>query len=58
MGNYFKNVYAVALQIPKGKVATFGQIATILGNPKSARVVGWAMHSAPDNMNIYLVIEL
>jgi methylated-DNA-protein-cysteine methyltransferase related protein len=49
---YFEKVYAIVLQIPKGKVATYGQIAAILGSPRNARIVGWAMNSAPENINI------
>ena len=33
--------------IPKGKVATYGQVATIAGNPRWARVVGYALHNNP-----------
>ena len=41
--NFFKQVYDVVCQIPLGKVATYGQIAQILGT-KDARKVGWALH--------------
>jgi len=40
----FKKVYEVVKRIPEGKVATYGQIAEILDRPRSARVVGWALH--------------
>jgi len=33
-------VYEVTSKIPKGKVATYGQIARLAGNPKAARAVG------------------
>jgi len=33
----------VVRQIPRGEVATYGQIATLLGSPRVARHVGWAM---------------
>lgn len=46
----FEKVYEIVAMIPKGKVATYGQIATLLGHPRSARVVGWAMRSAPDDL--------
>lgn len=42
--NFFKKVYLVVKRIPQGKVATYGQIAEILGKPHWARVVGWALH--------------
>lgn len=41
---FFEKVYLVVKKIPPGKVATYGQIAQILGKPRSARVVGWALH--------------
>jgi methylated-DNA-protein-cysteine methyltransferase related protein len=40
-------VYALVAQIPRGKVATYGQIAQLLGARRSARIVGWAMHGTP-----------
>jgi methylated-DNA-protein-cysteine methyltransferase-like protein len=44
----FKNVYRLVQQIPPGKVATYGQVAKVLGEPKQARVVGWALHVNKD----------
>jgi methylated-DNA-protein-cysteine methyltransferase-like protein len=44
---FFAAIYAVARRIPRGKVATYGQIARLLGAPRSARIVGWAMHGTP-----------
>ncbi len=41
---FFDRVYALVTQIPRGQVATYGQIARMLGAPRSARIVGWAMH--------------
>lgn len=43
-----EKVYDFLLTIPKGKVATYGQIAEYLGNKKLARVVGNILHSNPD----------
>ena len=45
-GNFFKQVYKVARQIPKGKVTTYGHIAEYLGSKGSARMLGWAMNSS------------
>ena len=50
--DFFKRVYNIVSKIPKGKIATYGQIAFMLGEPRSARVVGWALRKVPDNMNI------
>lgn len=46
--NSFERIYAVVRQIPKGKVATYGQIARLCGMPRGARTVGWALHANPD----------
>lgn len=45
-------VYEFVKKIPKGKVATYGQIADDLGNKKLARVVGNVLHDNPDPPNI------
>lgn len=52
MNGFFKRVYQIVAQIPTGKVATYGQIATLIGEPRGARVVGWAMHDAPHDLNL------
>lgn len=44
----FEQIYLVVAQIPRGKVATYGQIARLAGNPRWARVVGYALHVNPD----------
>lgn len=41
--NFFEKVYAVTRAIPYGQVATYGQIAAALGQPRSARMVGIAL---------------
>lgn len=41
-------ILAFLQRIPRGKVVTYGQIATHLGNPKWARAVGNALHRNPD----------
>lgn len=43
-----QKVYAFLATIPKGKVATYGQIAAHLGNKKLARVVGNILHQNPN----------
>ena len=40
--NSFQKIYDVIRQIPKGKVASYGQIAALAGNRRWARVVGYA----------------
>ncbi|NLV91778.1 MAG: MGMT family protein [Firmicutes bacterium] len=49
---FFQKVYRLVAQIPPGQVATYGQIAALLGNPRSARAVGWAMRAAPQEQNL------
>ncbi|MDR2525798.1 MAG: MGMT family protein [Oscillospiraceae bacterium] len=46
--HFFSRVYAIVREIPRGQVATYGQIARLAGNPRMARQVGWALHSNPD----------
>lgn len=48
MENVFERIYAVVRQIPPGRVATYGQIAARAGNPRWARVVGYALHVNPE----------
>ena len=47
-----EKVYGVIKRIPKGKVATYGQIAEYLGNKNLSRVVGNILHNNPDHANI------
>jgi methylated-DNA-protein-cysteine methyltransferase related protein len=47
--NSFRNqIYKLTRRIPKGKVATYGQLAKLAGNPKASRVVGMLMKANPD----------
>lgn len=43
----FDRIYKVVCSIPEGKVATYGQVALLAGNPRWARVVGYALHNNP-----------
>ena len=45
--SFFETVYEICGQIPRGRVATYGQIALLAGNPRMARQVGWALHVNP-----------
>lgn len=44
---FFERAYDVVRQIPRGRVATYGQIAAMMGEPRKARYVGFAMHASP-----------
>jgi len=46
--NSYEKIYEVVKQIPKGTVATYGQVAALAGNKRWARVVGYALHVNPD----------
>lgn len=45
-------IWEVVARIPRGKVANYGQVARIAGLGKRARLVGYALHSAPDEMDL------
>ncbi len=45
-------IYQTVRQIPKGKVSTYGAIAKLSGLIGQARLVGYALHSTPRDMNI------
>ncbi len=46
---FYRLVYRVVRRIPRGKVATYGQIAAILGQPRGARAVGMALGALRDD---------
>ena len=45
--NFYDKVYEIVRQIPKGTVASYGQIAFLAGNPRASRAVGYALHRNP-----------
>ena len=45
---FFEKVYAIVKKIPRGQVATYGQIAKAAGSPGAARAVGMSMKNNPD----------
>ena len=50
--NTFDRIYEVVKKIPRGYVASYGQVAGLAGNRRWARVVGYALHANPDPDNI------
>jgi methylated-DNA-protein-cysteine methyltransferase-like protein len=44
----YARVYAVVRRIPRGRVATYGQVASLAGLPHAPRVAGYALHALPD----------
>ncbi|MGI6152617.1 MAG: MGMT family protein [Christensenellaceae bacterium] len=47
MKSFYEKVYEIVESIPRGKVTSYGQIARMLGSPRAARVVGYALHQNP-----------
>lgn len=43
--SFFKNVYALVKKVPRGKVTSYGRIAALLGKPRAARAVGYALNA-------------
>ena len=48
----YARIYAVVKRIPRGRVATYGQVATLAGLDGHARQVGYALHNLPDRSDI------
>jgi len=57
--NTFDIIYAVVKKIPRGKIATYGQIAAIVSPGLPARIVGYALHGLPEDTDVpwYRVIN-
>lgn len=50
--DFNQRVYAIVKKIPRGKVATYGQIAALLGMPRYSRHVGFALSALPANRKV------
>ncbi len=50
--DFFERIYKIIQKIPKGKVATYGQIAALAGKPRAARAVGWALNNTPPELDL------
>ncbi len=48
---FVERVFAIVRHIPRGRVTTYGRIARAVGQPRSARMVGWALHHAPPDIS-------
>ncbi len=51
MIDFKSRIYRLTRKIPRGKVATYGQLARMAGRPKSSRAVGYYMKVNPDAPN-------
>ena len=56
MNPFFEQVYDVVRRVPDGKVVSYGQIARMLGFPRAARQVGYAMRCCPDDVDWQRVV--
>jgi methylated-DNA-protein-cysteine methyltransferase-like protein len=45
----YRRIYRVVRRIPRGRVATYGQVAELAGFPRHARMVGYALHALEDD---------
>ena len=50
--DHYRRIYAVVHKIPRGRVASYGQIAELAGMPRHARQVGYALHHLPDDAGV------
>jgi methylated-DNA-protein-cysteine methyltransferase-like protein len=50
--SFFERVYRIVRRIPRGQVTSYGAIAHMLGNPRGARTVGWALHGLPEGSDV------
>ena len=48
----YRRIYAVVRRIPRGRVATYGQVAVLAGLGGHARQVGYAMHALPKGSSV------
>jgi methylated-DNA-protein-cysteine methyltransferase-like protein len=56
VSTFFDQVYEMVAGIPYGRVASYGQIARLLGRPRAAREVGWAMRHCPEELPWHRVV--
>lgn len=49
---FFEKVYDIVACIPEGEILTYGQIAMMIGSPRSARIVGYAINAAPEELHL------
>ncbi len=52
VSDVYSRIYRLVRRIPKGRVATYGQIAQLAGLPGHARQVGYALHGAGDERRL------
>ena len=50
--SFYDAIYEQVRRIPSGRVATYGHVAALAGNPRAARAVGWALHALPSGTDV------
>jgi methylated-DNA-protein-cysteine methyltransferase-like protein len=48
----YKRIYAVVRRVPRGRVATYGQVAALAALPRHARLVGYALNRLPPDSSV------
>lgn len=51
-GDSHSRIWAAVRRIPRGRVATYGQVAVLAGLPRQARLVGYALHALPEGSSV------
>jgi len=57
MSSFVDAVHALVQSVPAGRVTTYGTLARLLGRPRSARMVGWALHHCPHDVPAHRVVN-
>jgi methylated-DNA-protein-cysteine methyltransferase-like protein len=57
VNRFHRAVFAMVRRIPRGRVMTYGQIAALLGAPRAARAVGYAMRHCPEDVPWHRVVN-
>ena len=52
VADLYRRIYQVVRRIPRGRVATYGQLAELAGIPGGARVAGAAMRGCPSELGL------
>jgi methylated-DNA-protein-cysteine methyltransferase-like protein len=54
---FTQRVYRAVRLIPEQKLSTYGQIAHLIGSPRSAQQVGWTLHWSDDDIPAFRVVN-
>ncbi len=52
LSDNYRRIYQVVSRIPRGRVATYGQVASLARLPRQARLVGYALHALPPRSDL------